>query len=152
MDTLDPPEPACERFLADASLQMTCLFWFESVDVLRAARDYQAQSQSAPVPRLTPLARPDQAFKKWVAGVLSTTQVTQNVVVLALLFIYRLKMINPQVLGRPGSEYRLLTVALMLGNKCKLISRRGALFFGHDCFFGMRMPPADMACCHSNLI
>lgn len=38
-------------------------------------------------------------------------------VILALLFIYRLKTINPGVKGKPGSEYRLLTVALMLGNK-----------------------------------
>lgn len=50
---------------------------------------------------------------------LSTTQVTQNVILLALMFVYRLKMTNPSVRGRPGSEYRLLTVALMLGNKCK---------------------------------
>lgn len=41
----------------------------------------------------------------------------QNVVLLALLFIYRLKKLNPTVQGKPGSEYRLLTVALMLGNK-----------------------------------
>jgi len=43
--------------------------------------------------------------------------VAQNVVLLALLFIHRLKKLNPQVRGKPGSEYRLLTVALMLGNK-----------------------------------
>lgn len=50
-------------------------------------------------------------------NLLSTTQVTQNVILLALLFVYRLKLTNPSVSGRPGSEYRLLTVALMLGNK-----------------------------------
>lgn len=49
---------------------------------------------------------------------LSTTQVTQNVILLALLFIYRLKRLNPGVKGKVGSEFRLLTVALMLGNKC----------------------------------
>jgi hypothetical protein len=43
--------------------------------------------------------------------------VAQNVVLLALLFIHRLKKLNPTVRGKPGSEYRLLTVALMLGNK-----------------------------------
>lgn len=48
---------------------------------------------------------------------------TQNVILLALLFIYRLKKINPIVKGKCGSEYRLLTVALMLGNKCKLLER-----------------------------
>jgi hypothetical protein len=40
------------------------------------------------------------------------------VIILALLFIYRLKKTNPAVKGKPGSEFRLLTVALMLGNKC----------------------------------
>ena len=50
---------------------------------------------------------------------MTTTQVAQNVILLALMFIYRLKQINPSVKGKPGSEYRLLTVALMLGNKCK---------------------------------
>jgi hypothetical protein len=53
-----------------------------------------------------------------VHTVLSTTQVTQNVILLALLFVYRLKVANPNVRGQSGSEYRLLTVALMLGNKC----------------------------------
>lgn len=43
--------------------------------------------------------------------------VAQNVVLLALLFIYRLKKLNVGVRGKEGSEFRLLTVALMLGNK-----------------------------------
>ncbi|KAG7119784.1 Meiotically up-regulated gene 80 protein like [Verticillium longisporum] len=68
--------------LADFAAQITCLFWFESMDTLRAAENH---------------AIPYPAFKKWAYGVLSTTQVTQS--------------------GRSGSEYRLLTVALMLGNK-----------------------------------
>ena len=33
------------------------------------------------------------------------------------MFVYRLKKMNPTVKGKSGSEYRLLTVALMLGNK-----------------------------------
>ncbi|KAI9872942.1 MAG: hypothetical protein M1823_008041, partial [Watsoniomyces obsoletus] len=33
------------------------------------------------------------------------------------MFIYRLKKFNPSVSGKKGSEFRLLTVALMLGNK-----------------------------------
>lgn len=74
----------------------------------------------SPVARLTENALPSPSFKKWTITILSTTQVTQNVVMLALLFIYRLKTTNPGVKGRAGSEYRLLTVALMLGNKCKL--------------------------------
>lgn len=58
-------------------------------------------------------------FLKWVTTILTTTQVTQNVILLALLFIHRLKNFNPGVSGKKGSEYRLLTIALMLGNKCK---------------------------------
>jgi hypothetical protein len=101
---------------------MTCLFWFESIEVLRAAEKFQNWPSSDLVPTLNMFARPEGAFKKWVGNVISTTQVTQNVILLALLFIYRLKMLNPTVWGRPGSEYRLLTVALMLGNKCKSCS------------------------------
>ncbi|TQS36956.1 hypothetical protein Golomagni_02585 [Golovinomyces magnicellulatus] len=67
---------------------------------------------------LRPEAIPCSAFKKWVSTVLSTTQVTDKVTILALLFIYRLKKYNSSVKGRSGSEYRLFTVALMLGNKC----------------------------------
>lgn len=74
---------------------------------------------NAPVRRFTELAIPRNEFKGWVRCVLGTTQVTANVVLLALLFIYRLKKANPTVKGRAGSEYRLLTVALMLGNKCE---------------------------------
>lgn len=73
----------------------------------------------------TPLvfeAMPNMGFRKWVTTILSTTQVTQNVILLALMFIYRLKRLNPGVKGKLGSEFRLLTVALMLGNKCESLS------------------------------
>lgn len=70
------------------------------------------------VKRLRDDAAPSLGFRKWVTAILSTTQVTDKVIILALLFIYRLKKINPAVKGKVGSEYRLLTVALMLGNKC----------------------------------
>ena len=66
---------------------------------------------------MTKEALPATGFTKWVTTILSTTQVTQNVILLAMLFIHRLKMQNPTVQGKLGSEYRLLTVALMLGNK-----------------------------------
>lgn len=98
---------------------MTCLFWFESTEDLKQAQSTRSRSPNVPVPPLPKLAKPHEQFRKWVYNMLSTTQVTQNVVLLALLFIYRLKMYTPQIKGRAGSEYRLLTVALMLGNKCK---------------------------------
>jgi hypothetical protein len=70
-----------------------------------------------PPRKLVKDATPTTGFRKWVTTILSTTLVAQNVVLLALLFVYRLKKLNPAVKGKPGSEYRLLTVALMLGNK-----------------------------------
>ncbi|KAG5975610.1 hypothetical protein E4U55_007619 [Claviceps digitariae] len=102
--------------LSDFAAQMTCLFWFESIDELKNAESIRLNSHPS-ISRLPALARPHEQFQKWVQNVLSTTQVTQNVIFLALLFIYRLKMSTPQIKGRAGSEYRLLTVALMLGNK-----------------------------------
>ncbi|KAF6837553.1 cyclin-related 2 [Colletotrichum musicola] len=103
--------------IADFAAQITCLFWFESMETLRAAEKIRTRPSNAPVPRLTEHAIPFPQFKKWAYSVLATTQVTPNVILLALLFVYRLKTTNPAVKGRSGSEYRLLTVALMLGNK-----------------------------------
>ncbi|KAL8308138.1 hypothetical protein RB593_006458 [Gaeumannomyces tritici] len=103
--------------LADLAAQLTCFFWFEARAIHQLAEKFETLQGTEPVRRLTQHALPSQNFKAWVHGILSTTQVTQNVVILALLFIHRLKVGNPNVKGRPGSEYRLLTVALMLGNK-----------------------------------
>ncbi|PTB38036.1 hypothetical protein M441DRAFT_146434 [Trichoderma asperellum CBS 433.97] len=102
--------------LADFAAQMTCLFWFEPIEQLRKAESMKSRPNVLPS-RLYDLAKPSPQFRKWVYNVLSTTQVTQNVILLALLFIYRLKCSTPQIKGRGGSEYRLLTVSLMLGNK-----------------------------------
>lgn len=95
--------------------QITCLFWFESSNLLQQIEDSVIPLQ--PARPLVSDAKPTSGFRKWVTTLLSTTLVAQNVVILALLFIYRLKKLNPSVQGKPGSEYRLLTVALMLGNK-----------------------------------
>ncbi|KAI6780108.1 Meiotically up-regulated like protein-like protein [Emericellopsis cladophorae] len=103
--------------LAAFTAKMTCLFWFTTSDELRQAESVRTRPANAPILRLPKLARPHEAFRKWTQNVLSTTQVTQNVILLALFFIYRLKMASPEVKGRAGSEYRLLVVALMLGNK-----------------------------------
>jgi len=97
--------------------EVAALFWFESTKLLETLESTQKLAPGVPVHPLAPTAVASQHFKKWVSTVLTTTQVTQNVVILALLYIHRLKKANPTVKGRPGSEYRLLTVALMLGNK-----------------------------------
>ncbi|GAB7339571.1 hypothetical protein MBLNU457_6176t1 [Dothideomycetes sp. NU457] len=101
--------------LAELAAEITCLFWFESASVLDFAED---PASTAVLPQsLCAEALPTTGFRKWVTTILSTTQVAQNVILLALLFVYRLKKLNPTVKGKLGSEYRLLTVALMLGNK-----------------------------------
>ncbi|KKK15830.1 hypothetical protein AOCH_007200 [Aspergillus ochraceoroseus] len=98
--------------LAEFAAQMTCLFWFESTSKLTAIEDRASSGTS-----IAPEAIPSLGFQKWVSNILSTTQVSQNVILLALLFVYRLKKFNPGVRGKKGSEYRLMTIALMLGNK-----------------------------------
>ena len=62
---------------------------------------------------------PSEYFKKWLHTIISTTQVSTNIILLALMFIPRLHGLNPAIKGHPGSEYRVLVVALMLGNKCE---------------------------------
>ncbi|PSN65740.1 hypothetical protein BS50DRAFT_574266 [Corynespora cassiicola Philippines] len=109
--TISTPQEGLPQLAAE----VTCLFWFESSTTLKQVLD--SNSPRLPVQPLTPDAIPTTGFRKWVATILTTTQVAQNVILLALLFIYRLKQTNPTVKGKPGSEYRLLTVALMLGNK-----------------------------------
>ncbi|OCK85667.1 hypothetical protein K432DRAFT_413154 [Lepidopterella palustris CBS 459.81] len=101
--------------LPQLAAEVTCLFWFENSSTLKQV--LEPGSPRLPIGPLVPDAIPTTGFRKWVATILTTTQVAQNVILLALLFIYRLKKINPSVKGKPGSEYRLLTVALMLGNK-----------------------------------
>ncbi|KAK5655329.1 hypothetical protein OQA88_5896 [Cercophora sp. LCS_1] len=103
--------------LADFAAEVTALFWFESVQVLDTAEKIRTIPPGAPIRRIAESAKANRNFRKWVQSVLQTTQVTQNVILLALLFIYRLKLANASVKGRQGSEYRLFTVALMLGNK-----------------------------------
>lgn len=103
--------------LDDFASLMTCFFWFENMEVIQAAEKVKERPSDSTVPALSSYTRPGTAYKKWVNSILTTTQVTQNVILLALLFVYRLKSRNAKVNGSPGSEYRLLTVALMLGNK-----------------------------------
>lgn len=47
------------------------------------------------------------------------TQLSESVVMLSLKFIAMLLQRQPQIQGAEGSEYRLFTVALMLGTLLK---------------------------------
>lgn len=101
--------------LSEFAAEIASLFWFESAETLKYAERLPLDE---PTDRgLLPDAIPSIGFRKWVTTILSTTQVGKNVILLGLLFIYRLKQFNPDVSGKRGSEFRLLTIALMLGNK-----------------------------------
>ncbi|KKF94015.1 Cyclin [Ceratocystis platani] len=102
--------------LSDFVAQMTCFMIQEPWKIVADACQYTSGSP-LPRQRLVPEAIAKPELLKWTQNILATTQVTQNVVLLALLLIYRLKRSNQHLKGHYGSAYRLLTIALMLGNK-----------------------------------
>ncbi|KAG1078064.1 hypothetical protein G6F42_024447 [Rhizopus arrhizus] len=61
--------------------------------------------------------RTSTAFKKFCKQILQATQLSESVILLSLKYIAMLLQNNPSIQGADGSEYRLFTVALMLGNK-----------------------------------
>ncbi|KAK0544471.1 hypothetical protein OC846_006061 [Tilletia horrida] len=61
--------------------------------------------------------QPSNSFVAFIKNLLSTTQVSSSVIILALLYIFRLKSRHPELHGQEGSEYRLSVTSLMLANK-----------------------------------
>lgn len=92
--------------------QIVCLIWFETDLTLSSI-----VSRSQQLNLFGSNSFPKAEFIAWNRDVLSSINISKNVIFLALLFIYRLKEQNLAIRGKPGSEYRLLTVALILGNK-----------------------------------
>jgi len=94
---------------------MVCFLWFEPIAVI----DY-AGSTTDQHTQLQPLAEdsiPGTDFIDFCIRVLRTTAVSKEVALLGLLYIHRLRMRNPNVEGKSGSQWRIFTIALMLGNK-----------------------------------
>ncbi|KAK9461219.1 cyclin-domain-containing protein, partial [Lipomyces oligophaga] len=89
---------------------MSCLFWFTPSQTL-----VHCSSSSQLI--LLPVCVPTPEFRAFVSAILSRTQVSRSVVALALLYIYRLKLKSPAIVGTPGSEYRIFTTGLVLANK-----------------------------------
>lgn len=98
--------------LADFAAQMVCYLWFGHVTPQHVSPQSPTRRHSS----LTAL-EPKPLFVKFCADVIATTQISYSVVLLSLLYIYRLKCANPYIHGLDGSEYRLFTVAVMLANK-----------------------------------
>ncbi|KAK3825719.1 MAG: cyclin-domain-containing protein [Benniella sp.] len=57
------------------------------------------------------------AYNVFCLKVLTATQLSSSVILLALKYIQKLLKNNPSIHGQQGSEFRLFTVSLMLANK-----------------------------------
>lgn len=121
--------------------KITCLLWFGDINSIKTISGPPrpvtptAASTGMPTPwptamegnrgwkDLATVGRPSISFRQWLLAILRTARLAENVVLLALLLIFRLKTMCPYIKGNPGSEYRLLTVALMLSNKCEFTDK-----------------------------
>ncbi|EST08377.1 Cyclin PHO80-like protein [Kalmanozyma brasiliensis GHG001] len=83
---------------------------------VESTRSRPSASERSNDPRLLRLF-PRRRFTDFVRNMLNTTQVSKSVIILALLYIHRLKSKNPGLRGQEGSEFRLFVTALMLANK-----------------------------------
>jgi hypothetical protein len=98
---------------------MACFLWFEPWNVLEFVESYGEQAG-----QLQPLADntiPSTEFIDFCTQVIKTTAVSKEVALLGLLFIHRLRQKVPDVQGKSGSEWRIFTIALMLGNKSETL-------------------------------
>ena len=94
---------------------MVCFLWFEPLAILdRAATSGNLSLQSH---NLAEDSTPAPDFIDFCTRVIRTTAVSKEVALLSLLFIHRLRKKNPSVDGKSGSQWRIFTIALMLGNK-----------------------------------
>jgi hypothetical protein len=94
---------------------MVCFLWFEPIAILDHAASYLEYTTN--VHPLSEDSVPTPDFIEFCARVIRTTAVSKEVALLGLLFIHRLRLKNPGVDGKSGSQWRIFTIALMLGNK-----------------------------------
>ena len=146
-DWVTSSEKRSAHFIAEKVCEMVCYLWFSSSlgpgaassrhRRERAKRQQQHQhanghaattTSSSPSVNVNvgPLSNDRTAMLQFSASpefvafmqkLLETTQVSQSVIVLSLHYIYRLKERNDFTVGKPGSEFRVAVVALMLANK-----------------------------------
>ncbi|WAQ87031.1 hypothetical protein PtA15_7A760 [Puccinia triticina] len=98
---MDPPPPMNK--IAEFAAQMICYLWF-------------AEPRRTTTPITQAQLVPNPEFVVFIHNLLSTTQVSHSVVLLALFYIHRLKALNP-IKPNAKSEYRIGVVSLMLANK-----------------------------------
>ncbi|KAM0751092.1 hypothetical protein T439DRAFT_225461 [Meredithblackwellia eburnea MCA 4105] len=110
-----PPQPTAGTrisALATFAAEHFAWIWFAPPP---SRDDDGDQDEKGKVPEKQQLV-PSERFLRFCHDVLATTQVSHSVVILALLFVYRLKSRNV-ICGAPGSEFRLAITALMMANK-----------------------------------
>lgn len=123
------------NFVAHNTSAMICYIWFADPRPLTPSSDNPPStsspsdppssnpySPSFPAPQSNPTSArlqfcPTKQFVDFMHTLLTTTQVSQGVIVLSLCYIFRLKRQNPGIVAQPGSELRLAVVGLMLANK-----------------------------------
>lgn len=93
--------------VAEKTCEMICYLWFAPPSSPSSSTAAKSSLQLSPSPALT----------SFLSHVLQTTQLSQSVIVLSLHYIYRLKCLNPRIEVRPGSEFRVSLVGLVLANK-----------------------------------
>ncbi|KAM0800517.1 hypothetical protein BDR22DRAFT_889229 [Usnea florida] len=84
-----------QRDTRNAVAEMTCFLWFEKYSTLRLVEN----ATHAPRPQrpLVSGAIPTTIFRDWLTYVLRRSGVSRNVALLALMFIYRLRKLNPRL-------------------------------------------------------
>ncbi|KAG8964249.1 hypothetical protein FRC00_003128 [Tulasnella sp. 408] len=123
------------NFVAHNTCAMICYIWFADPRPLTPSSENPPSSSDAaetpssnpyspsfPAPQSNPTSArlqfcPTKQFVDFMHTLLTTTQVSQGVIVLSLCYIFRLKRQNPGIVAQPGSELRLAVVGLMLANK-----------------------------------
>ena len=119
VDWLTKSTHRSSHFLAEKTCEMICYLWFSSLSKDASpsgpARQSSIPKPSAATASLQLAVSPD--FVRFMQKVLEPTQVSQSVIVLALHYIYRLKICNRFTNGQSGSEYRVAIAALMMANK-----------------------------------
>ncbi|KAK7203176.1 cyclin-domain-containing protein [Myxozyma melibiosi] len=115
------PSPSPDDSFASMAANIACLLWFSPTHLLTSSLALARSSSPSHSPSrrcsLSPVCIPSPEFKSFAAAILARTQVSNTVVAFALLYIFRLKLCSPAIVGTPGSEYRVFTIALVLANK-----------------------------------
>ncbi|OXG52006.1 hypothetical protein C355_02034 [Cryptococcus neoformans Th84] len=117
--------PGIQTPLASYVAQMVVWLWYGQFQQQHPLSPISPSNSSIPDPfdpacqpqRISQLmVQPSAVFSEFVARLLQVTMVSHSVTLVAILYVYRLKMRN-MFYSTPGSENRPFVAALMLANK-----------------------------------